>query len=285
MSLIYTSIDIYGNCAVDSERHYFDTRLYKILFIFIWSKLILKTKIFRHHFFSLFFCFLGFLIYSKSIFREIEKEDILYNFYHIIYSIFYSLFLVLIKYTTFYHYISPYLCLLYIGLFSFIISWIGFSIYSLIKYGDFSYISDAFDLSKVEDKKQFYFFYFICLFLFSITQILFTFIIYFFSPNLYMVTEILRNLLITLIEHIQKETDESISDKVFQYIGMIILIFATLIFNEIIILNFWGLNKNTTSSIDERQKKEKMLLEDALSEDDDENFRKSSYLDIPEINE
>ena len=271
MTLIYVSTEIFINSDLNNGLHYFNTRFYYILFIFIWSKVFLKTRIFRHHFFSLFFCFIGFLIYSKSIFIKIENNGILYNFYLIIYSIFYSLFLVLIKYTTFYHYISPYLCLLYIGLFSFIISWIGFSIYSLIKYGDFSYISDAFDLSIIEDKKQFYFFYFVCLFLFSITQILFTFIIYFFSPNLYMVTEILRTLLMKLIQHIQNEGEETTSDKVFQYIGSIILIFATLIFNEIIILNFWGLNKNTTSLIKERQDKEKMLFEYRLTEDDDDD--------------
>ena len=293
MSLIYTSADIFVNFYNTEEQNYFDTRFNTFLFIFIWSKLILKTRIFRHHIFSLFFCFIGFIIYSVHTFKIFKKDDIICNFYYIIYCIFYSLFLVLIKYTTCYLYISPYLCLLYIGLFSFIISWIGFSIYSLIKYHNFSFISDAFDLSEVENKKQFYFFYFICLFIFSLTQILFTFIIYFFSPNLYMVTEILRSILINIIENIQKKYDKTkqkndpnvltTSDRIFQYIGSIILLFAILIFNEIIILNFFGLNKNTTSLIEERENKEIMMIEDKFSEsdeDNEDNSRKSSSLGI-----
>ena len=196
MTLLYCSTDIFGEFGTNSKYHVFETRFFKILFIFLWSKLMLKTQIFHHHYFSLLICFIGFILSSIPIFRKFTKNDILYNFSLIANSFVYSIFLVLIKYTTSYHYISPYLCLSYIGLFSYIIAIIAFSIYSLIKFHNFSYIADAFDFSVVEDKKEFYSYSISAFILFSITQTLFTFIIYFFSPNLYMVTEILRNILI-----------------------------------------------------------------------------------------
>ena len=51
MSLIYTSADIFVNFYNTEEQNYFDTRFNTFLFIFIWSKLILKTRIFRHRIF------------------------------------------------------------------------------------------------------------------------------------------------------------------------------------------------------------------------------------------
>ena len=106
-----------------------------------------------------------------------------------------------------------------------------------------------------------------------------------------MVTEILRSILINIIENIQKKYDKTkknndpnvlnTSDRIFQYIGTIILLFAILIFNEIIILNFFGLNKNTTSLIEERENKEINMIEDKFSEsdeDNEDNSRKSSSL-------
>ena len=111
-----------------------------------------------------------------------------------------------------------------------------------------------------------------------------------------MVTEILRSILKNIIENIQKKYDKTkqnndpnvlnTSDRIFQYIGSIILLFAILIFNEIIILNFLGLNKNTTSLIEERENKKIMMIEDKFSEsdedneDNEDNSRKSSSLGI-----
>ena len=42
-------------------------------------------------------------------------------------------------------------------------------------------------------------------------------------------------------------------------LGNIILLFAVLVYNEIIICNFWDLDKNTTKSIKERQEEENKL--------------------------
>ena len=123
---------------------------------------------------------------------------------------------------------------------------------------------------------QFYLYSLSAFILFSIAQTLFTFIIYFFSPNLYMVTGILRTVLIYVINDIIKD-DNNNSDMIYRYIGYFIFSFATLIINEIIILNFFGLNKFTISSINERQNEEKRQLEDRYSEDDYNNRKTSSF--------
>ena len=276
MTLLYSSTDIFVRFGINSKYHGLETKFPRILFVFLWSKLMLKTQIFHHHYFSLLICFIGFILTAIPTFKEITKNDILYNFSLIAYSFVYSIFLVLIKYTTSYHYISPYLCLSYIGLFSYIIAIIAFSIYSLIKFHNFSYIVDAFDFSVVEDKIQFYLCSISAFILFSITQTLFTFIIYFFSPNLYMVTEILANILISAVNDYEND-DNIISNMIVKYLGYFIFFFATLIINEIIILNFCGLNKFTISSINERQNEEKRQLEDRFSENDYHNSNTRTF--------
>ena len=159
---------------------------------------------------------------------------------------------------------------------SYIIIYFSFSIYSLIKLHNFSYISDTFDFSVVEDIKLFYLCSLISLIIFSISQLLFTFIIYFFSPNLYVVTQILREILSTLLNDIVYGGD-NISNIIFKYLIFFVFCFATLIMNEIIILNFCGLNKFTYSSINERQNEEIRKLEDELNENNDDSERSSTF--------
>ena len=230
LALLYASTSTYNCFDLNNKYNALNERFFIILFVFLWSKVILKIQIFHHHYFSLLICFIGFILSSIPIFKVFTKNDILHNLFTLIYSFIYSFFLVLINYTTCYHYISPYLCLLYIGLFSYIIIYFSFSIYSLIKLNNFSYIADAFDFSVVKDKKLFYLCCLSGLIIFSIAQLLFTFIIYFFSPNLYVVTQILREILSTLLNDIVYGGD-NISNIIFKYLIFFVFCFATLIIN------------------------------------------------------
>ena len=154
----------------------------------------------------------------------------------------------------------------------------SFSIYSLIKLHNFSYIADAFDFSVVKDKKFFYLCSLSSLILFSIFQLLFTFIIYFFSPNLFMVSEILTQVLFTLVNDIVYGGGD-ISNIIFKYIIFFVFVFATLIMNEIIILNFCGLNKFTYSSINERLNEEIRELEGGLCDSGRTSSVSLNYID------
>ena len=87
--------------------------------------------------------------------------------------------------------------------------------------------------------------------------------IYYFSPCHYIVFEMISDfievLLTIFIKNDQnKGFDESYNfeQKITFYILYPILIFIVLVFNEIIILNFWGLSYNTKAKIREREKKD-----------------------------
>ena len=68
MALIYASTGIYY-WFDNSDYVALNIRFFIILFVFLWSKVILKIQIFRHHYFSLLICFIGFILSSIPIFK------------------------------------------------------------------------------------------------------------------------------------------------------------------------------------------------------------------------
>lgn len=82
--------------------------------------------------------------------------------------------------------------------------------------------------------------------------------VYFFTPCHFIISESISQILSTIINHSLK--DYSIYAKIVIYILFVITIFASLIYNEIIILNFWELNKNTQKHIEKRGNSEILLM-------------------------
>ena len=103
---------------------------------------------------------------------------------------------------------------------------------------------------------------FLSLFFASITQILSILVIYYFSPTLFAVTDIISPFLSWIVYCIQN--GESGRNIAFNCLGYFVVFFSSLIFNEIIICNFYGLNENVKKCIEERQKEE--LIEIRMSE-------------------
>ena len=83
--------------------------------------------------------------------------------------------------------------------------------------------------------------------------------IYYFSPMIFLLTQIVFPLIIWIIDIIRD--DYVLYEMIFTGIGYLILLFAVLIYHEIIILNFCGLSKNTRKFIEEREKKEIASIE------------------------
>ena len=79
-------------------------------------------------------------------------------------------------------------------------------------------------------------------------------VIFYFSPILLMVTDIISPMLLWLALTIRDGQD--LPDVALNPIGYIIVLFASLIYNEIIIFNFCGLNKDTKKFIEERLNEE-----------------------------
>ena len=161
------------------------------------------------------------------------------------------------------------------GLISIIVSLFGFVIYSLIKYHDFSYFNDIFDFSEVENKVKIGL-YFIPFFIFlTISEELTLITLFYFSPILISVTNIINPILIWIRHKI--EGDLEMIDLIMTPIGYLILLFSSIVYNELIILNFCGLNKNTKKCINIRLNTEIIELNAIKDEIDNEDDSDDEY--------
>ena len=122
----------------------------------------------------------------------------------------------------------------------------------MIKYHDFTYFKESFDFSNYENKFVLSL-YFIATFIFALAlQFSTLLVIFYFSPILLMVTDIISPFLAWVVIMIEKPEARELPKAILDPIGYIIILFASLIYNEIIIFNFCNLNKNTTKFIEER---------------------------------
>ena len=252
------------------DKNIFEARLYLILFIAILSHLILKIKIYNHQILSLSIALIGFLLLFLPTISDVSKDDISMNILTFISSIFFSLFVVLIRYLTHTYFISPYLCLLFVGIVSTLITFIYFFIYSLITYNNLSFITEGFDFSNLEIGKWIYLYILIIIISGSILQTFSFLVIYYFSPTLYMVTDIMTPFLLWII-NIISDDEETVFNKTVNSIGYFIVLIASLIFNEIIICNFCGFNRYTKKYLEKRQKEEIVLLKQTENSQYNEN--------------
>jgi len=141
-------------------------------------------------------------------------------------------------------------------------------------------LKDAFDYSKVEDKSSFYTFSIIAFILFGSVQVLTFLIIFYFSPILYMVSEMIKSSLLWILFLI-KDPDTYVNI-ILSSIGNIILLFSALVYNEIIICNFWELNINTKKSMEEREKEENKLLGNIQNNDSIDDGADSARNEVDE---
>ena len=256
LSFLFTIFNVVDVYALDKNT--FEERLYFLFFIPLFSKILLKTNIFKHQILSILIGSIGLILLFIPIILIIEKEDATINICMFISSIGFSFFLVLLKYLMIRFYISPYLCLIYIGIFSMVLNTIGFIIFSLLKYQNFSIIIDSFTFESIDSTIKLTIYLCTTFILASILQNFSTLVIYYFSPILLMVTDIISPMLLWIFLSLPKE--EKTINIVFNALGYLISLFSALIYNEIIILNFGGFNKDTKKSIEKRQQKESILL-------------------------
>jgi hypothetical protein len=242
------------------NQNVFERRLYFLLFLPIFSKIILKSELFRHQILSLFISIIGIiLLFILTILNG--NIPIFINILIFISTVGYSLFLIMIKQLTHKYYLSPYFCLLYVGFFSLIILLVGFIIYySIIGFDNF--------MKNFENETLTSIIYLILAFSFClILQVLTFLVIYYFSPTLLMVTDIIHPIITWIISIFQKKEHTTI-EIVLCGTGYFIIFFSSLIYNEIIIFNFCGLNRNTKKYLEIKQKEE---FSSIIRNDDDDN--------------
>ena len=255
ISLLITLTSI--NNLYSYKRNIFEKRLYYIFFIAILSKYILKNKIYKHQILSLIITFIGLIFLFIPNFSVVTKDDIFINVCNICAAFCYSLFLVLIKHLTHNYFISPLLCLLYIGFLSIIFTIIIFSVYSLIENQDLSFLKDNFDFSQNQMGPKFYIFLLLGLIFATCLQFCTILVVYYFSPMLISVTDCLSPMLLWIINLIQTGVkDGEQINIILKSIGFFLQLIAGFIYNEIIICNFCGFNKYTKKCLSERENEE-----------------------------
>ena len=262
-----------------------------IIFVPLFSYFILRKKLYRHHLFALFLALIGIFILNFCRFPlgYSKIDDYLYHILNILFSSFFALALVLIKYLMIKYIISAYNFLFYDGIFCII----NLLILVLLEYPIINKINENpqeednnFFISNyyqifgifIGQEWKFYLFFFLsfiasfCYFVFNILTL------YNFSPYLNVLTDFLTPFLLNIIDFFTIEEGKKKNNFnkkfVIENIGYALIIFGALILNEIIILNFFGLNENTYTNISERGKLDSVILDElgpGVETEDNEN--------------
>ena len=240
----------------------------------IFSIFLLKINLYNHQILSIIISFIGFILILFS-----NLEIFLEKFYiYIILSLANATFISTLKYSIIFYFISPFLCSFLYGIISFIIYIIAIIVYDLYNYNQIS-LKQNFD---VFHGKKFIIYFLLIIIASIILKILTLLEIDYFSPILYFISESISRMLYLFYSKLYLETKEKkIYIYIFIIIGSLFEIISILLYNEIIIINYFGLNKNTVKYIKEREAKEKIdVLYDCEDEDKDDDNSSNLYLEI-----
>ena len=265
MSIIITLYNILKGYATKHKT--LEKRLYFLFFFCLINIFLFKKPFYRHQKFSLAIGFVGMVIIFLMFFIYLDKKKYEYIYDVLLFfgSFLYSLYLVLVKYTSENKGYSPFLLLFIIGIISTIFTIVGFLILSHLRLGNVNYVSNIFHcrpdmyvcFGNLYDHIIGYFL------MNAVLQILIFLVCYYFSPEVFAISDIISPFLSWINSTIEKRDNLNVVHTIFECIGYIIIIIASFIYNEIIVCNFWGLNKNTWKAIVKKAK------EDYLGPDSD----------------
>ena len=243
---------------------------FEILPRIIFCYFILKVKLYRHHFLSLLFFFIGFLIISILGIKLIDaKNQRMYVFTMIIPKVLYALEDTINKIILTDRFILPHFLLFFRGLINAILVSMLICILYFTSSLDFRYYDNILNNIQVSE-----ILFKILSFIFMTCKIFCIFkIIYIFTPQhvgfclviIYMFNAI-KNMI--LAGDFQNEFFYCL----FIIISLLFIAFGTLIFNEMILINCWGLNENTKSGIINKEQLENIELKNpVINEDNDDD--------------
>ncbi len=236
---------------------YFTSLAFAFLTLFFFNFILLHKKIYKHHKLSLFVMVLFniplFIYYCFNV--EIERE-----IYNIFYFIGYTIIFIIYQFIIEKYYMSVYFVFFIEGLFN-IISTIIILIIKIKKNYEFNLIFKYYIINNI-----FYFSF----------QLMNLLNIYYFSPTKCISADIFARSLLILCYEIYKIDYEN---NIFRIICDLILnplnLIMVLIYDEIIILNFCGLNENTEENIIIRQQIDLKILNDNKNEKETKNVDNS----------
>ena len=249
MSIIITAYNIlkgYGAKHPSLEK-----RLYFLFFFCLINIFFFKKPFYSHQKFSLGIGAIGMAIIFTMFFIYLPGNyEYIYDVLLFFGSFLYSLYLVLVKYMSENKGYSPFLLLLIIGIISTVATVVAFLILSKVREDDIRYVSNIF-YCRPDMYVCFGNFYVKIILYFlinAVLQILIYLVCYYFSPEVFAISDIISPFL-SLIQKICEGKEKKPVKIVFDCLGYIIIIIASFIYNEIIVCNFWGLNKNTWKAI------------------------------------
>ena len=257
----------YISCKMSVQNYtILETRIYHVIFNAIFCRFILGYKIYKHQLLSIILILVGWVLISIPIYTKITVDDIYYNVLFFLYSIFYPLYLALLKFIIENYCISVYLNMFFIGVALIIISIILTTITSLINYSNFSDLINIFDFAN--NKLLFSF----AIVSGAIVKFILCITIKNFSPNIFILTNVISSIMKWIYNVSYKREYDSKLNIICLSIGYFIFLISCLIYNEIIILNFCNLSRNTNKNI-----KERLIIDEKLSQFDSEE---RTYEDI-----
>ena len=250
MSIMITSYNILKGYG--AKHPTLEKRLYFLFFFTLINVFIFKKQIYSHQKFALVIAFIGMVMIFVIFFvyQDFAKYQYIYDILLFLGSFIYSLYLVFVKFLSENRGYSPFLLLFVIGIISTLLTLFGYIIYSYSTVGDMTYISNLFHCrSDMYVCFGNFYDYIIYYFLINaVLQILIFLVCYYFSPEVFAISDIISPFL-SFIYNSFKKQDDVIPRLVVNSLGYIIIIIGSFIYNEIIVCNFWGLNENTWKAI------------------------------------
>ena len=259
------------------KPNYIELKLGFILLVPLLSIFILKKQLYKHHYLCFGICIIAFILVCISITFYDKKPTPLEQLRHLAFSIPLGLAFVLIKYLYENSFLNAFSFLFYDGILCVIFPFLTISFVTIFKGKDYFY-DNLEGIALLFDKEILAKFFLVVVFSFGyhLTNAL---TIYIFNPSLMVMTDILSPIFRWVIEvFIDEEYNEKrfIFIAVFKGLGFLLIIFSAVIFNELLILYFWGFDNNIEANIRKRAKNEFLENNESRSsaskEEDDENY-------------
>ena len=237
---------------------------YTIFFYVLFSRIILGSKVYAHQLFAILIiisCLPVLLIFFFNSEKEKDTNKLIYNSLLLLFIMcFYSLYNTLEKKYYNKYMDSPYHLMFFVGLIS-ICLLTPYEIITVLIFGEDNSFNGIIFQIKQNYKKYTYLYPLIL-----IGDVISAFLwlagihltIYFFNPCHFIISESLSQIITTIIKGIIKQYNDLIEAAI--YILYIIIVIASLIYNEIIIINICSLSENTQKKIIKREQNEKLLL-------------------------
>lgn len=247
--------------------------IFNVIFLFLFSHLILKTLFYRHHFFSFVIFIICLIVIVILDFIEINRDNsdkivisIIYLLIRIFATMLYSLEDTIAKLMFHNYYFSPSLLLLikaiiqffYLIIFSIPLIYVKFK----DEKGEEKILFSMFE--SIFNNRLYIFLYVLYMINSFFYNILNYSLIDVFSPNHTAIAKILENFGVLIINVIEKDIITGYYIAI-RFIMFIILILTSFIYNEFIVFNCCGLNTGTKLYLDYKEKFDIALIEETDS--------------------